>query len=53
MEYSEGEVLLVDKYVKHVWCKSEFSKSAVEFRVYKVNREEKRWEMVRGLGDYR
>ncbi|CAN7114709.1 unnamed protein product, partial [Brassica rapa subsp. narinosa] len=45
-----GEVLLVDKYVKHVWCKSEFSKSAVEFRVYKLKREEKRWEEVRELG---
>ncbi|KFK27541.1 hypothetical protein AALP_AA8G396700 [Arabis alpina] len=51
VEYSGGEVLLVDKYVKHVWCKSEFSKSAVEFRVYKLNREEKRWEKVRDLGD--
>jgi hypothetical protein len=25
-----GGVLLVDKYVRHVWCKSEFSKSAEE-----------------------
>ncbi|VVB16668.1 unnamed protein product [Arabis nemorensis] len=33
VEYSGGEVLLVDKYVKHVWYKSEFSKSAVEFRI--------------------
>ncbi|KAJ4866772.1 putative F-box protein [Raphanus sativus] len=45
-----GEVLLVDKYVKHVWCKSDFSKSAVEFRVYKLKKEEKRWEEVRELG---
>lgn len=51
LEYSDGEVLLVDKYVKHVWCKSEFSKSAVEFRVYKLKREDKRWEKVRELGD--
>lgn len=51
VEYSGGEVLLVDKYVKHVWCKSEFSKTAVEFRVYKLKREEKRWEEVRELGD--
>ncbi|XP_010477535.1 PREDICTED: putative F-box protein At5g60060 [Camelina sativa] len=46
-----GEVLLVDKYVKRVWSISEQSKSAVEFRVYKLNREEKRWEEVRELGD--
>lgn len=51
VEYSCGEVLLVDKYVKHVWCKSEFPKSAVEFRVYKLKREEKRWEEVKELGD--
>ncbi|XP_006281434.2 putative F-box protein At5g60060, partial [Capsella rubella] len=51
VEYPGGEVLLVDKYVKHVWCKSENSKSAVEFRVYKLKREEKRWEEVRELGD--
>ncbi|KAL1208564.1 putative F-box protein [Cardamine amara subsp. amara] len=51
VEYSGGEVLLVDKYVKHVWCKSEFSKSAVEFRAYKLKREEKRWEEVKELGD--
>ncbi|KAL0673189.1 hypothetical protein Bca4012_001170 [Brassica carinata] len=51
VECHGGEVFLVDKYVKHVWCKSEFSKSAVEFRVYKLKREEKRWEEVRELGD--
>ncbi|KAF3550597.1 hypothetical protein DY000_02001049 [Brassica cretica] len=51
VECHGGEVFLVDKYVKHVWCKSEFSKSAVEFRVYKLKREEKRWEEVRELRD--
>ncbi|ESQ42339.1 hypothetical protein EUTSA_v10013786mg [Eutrema salsugineum] len=51
VEFPGGEVLLVDKYVKHVWCKTAFSKSAVEFRVYKLKKEEKRWEEVRELGD--
>lgn len=44
-----GEVLFVDKYVKYVWCKLEFLKFVVEFRVYKLKREEKRWEEVREL----
>ncbi|CAN8252672.1 unnamed protein product [Cochlearia groenlandica] len=48
VEYS-GEVLLVDKYVRHIWSEEKTESLSVEFRVYKLKREDKRWEVVREL----